>query len=185
MVVRCSTTSRTFSESSESSTLIFSSSTVPLLCPRYRSSYPARDCANYIGDRENATAADNRNRLQTFRVVSSPRSHFHLPPPLSTISLFPACAFPPATTNNTSSRRRPRRHNKVVGGTIVHPVFLPRVRGRATTIVRLENETDDDGATTTRRAEDVVISREFVFPPCRSALPTHSVLSFSVSFLYL
>lgn len=52
---------------------------MPLLCPRYRSSYPARGSTNYIGGRGNATATDNRNRLQTFRMVSSlPVSTFHL-----------------------------------------------------------------------------------------------------------
>lgn len=68
-------------------------------------------------------AADNRNRLQTFRVVPAAISTFLL---LHRYILFPPRAFPPAATNNTSTRRRPRHDdNKVVGKAIVRLAIRP------------------------------------------------------------
>lgn len=102
-MVRCSTTPRIFS--------VFlsplSSSAAPLLCPRYRPSYPTRGCANYIGGRESAS----RPTIEiACRLSVWPLQPF---PPLFSFSfsaryiLFPpARAFPPVTTNNISTRRR-------------------------------------------------------------------------------
>lgn len=103
--------------------LSLSSSAAPFLCPRYRPSYPARGCANYIGGRESASRVDNRNRLQTFRMAPATISTSCI----SRYILFPPCAFPPATTNNTNApRRRPRRDdNKVVGKAIVRLANRP------------------------------------------------------------
>lgn len=103
-------------------------------------------------------AVDNRNRLQTFRIAPATISTFSASC-ISRYILF-SRAFPPSTTNNTSARRRPRRDdNKVVGKAIVRlanrPPRLPRVRGRATTIVRSENDGEDN-----EDDEDAVFSLE-------------------------
>lgn len=131
-----------------------SSSAAPFLCPRYRLSYPARGCANYIGDRESAP----RSTIEiACRLSAWPAQPFPSSRPLSpaAISSFLRALFHRRRQTIQASRRRPRRddNNKVVGKAIVRMAIqaprLPRVRGRATTIVRPQNEHDDNTKTRT------------------------------------
>lgn len=170
-----------------------SSSAAPLLCPRYRPSYPTRGCANYIGGRESASrpTIEIACRLsawppQPFPTLfsSSFSSHY---------ILFPPRAFPPATTNNTSTQRRPRRNdNKVVGKAIVpawrsgHRAFLVSEVARRLLYDRRTSTTTTTTKTTTAvtafSVEDVILW-EFVFLP--GPRSPYSVLSFLVFLLYL
>jgi len=91
---RCSTTFRTFSESSPR--IVFFRSTVSLSSLSSElSGAPLRQL--YRRPRERF-AVDNRNRLQTFHVTPAAISTFSARPYI----LFSPCTFPPATTNNTS-----------------------------------------------------------------------------------
>lgn len=127
--------------------LPLSSSAAPLLCPRYRPSYPARGCANYIGGRESASRPtieiacrlSARPPQQPFPPSSLPSA----PPSLYPLSFvrFSTARFSTGDKQYRHPTSRPRRDdNKVVGKAIVRlairPPRLPRVRGRATTIVR-------------------------------------------------
>lgn len=175
---------------------LLSSSAAPLLCPRYRPSYPTRGCANYIGGRESAS----RPTIEiACRLSAWPPQPF--PPSLSFSSryiLFPPRAFPPATTNNTSTRRRPRRNdNKVVGSAIVpawrsgHRAFLVSEVARrllydrrtsTTTATTTPTTTKTTTAAAASSAEDVIL-REFVFLPGPHS--PYGILSFLVFLLYL
>lgn len=164
-----------------------SSSAAPLLCPRYRPSYPTRGCANYIGGRESASrpTIEIACRLsawppQPFPTLfsSSFSSHY---------ILFPPRAFPPATTNNTSTQRRPRRNdNKVVGKAIVpawrsgHRAFLVSEVARR---LLYDRRTSTTTTTVTAFSVEDVILWEFVFLP--GPRSPYSVLSFLVFLLYL
>lgn len=156
---------------------LLSSSAAPLLCPRYRPSYPTRGCANYIGGRESASrpTIEIACRLSVWPPQPFPSSLSFS----SRYILFPPRALPPATTNNTSTRRRPRRNdNKVVGKAIVpawrsgHRAFLvSEVARRLLYDRRTSTTTATTTATTTSKtttsavaAEDVILW-EFVFLP--------------------
>lgn len=122
-----------------------SSSAAPLLCPRYRPSYPTRGCANYIGGRESASrpTIEIACRLSAWPPQpfppSYPSSSF---PHRPAISSFLRARF--STGDNkqykhltsTASQRRQSRRQSYCPCLAIRSPRLPRVRGRATTIVR-------------------------------------------------
>lgn len=127
-------------------------------------------------------AADNRNRLQTFRMA---------PAAISTPLLFLLFRplYPLSTGDNkqykhptsTASQRQQSRRQSYCPRLAIRPTCPPRVRGRATTIVRPENEHEDyDRRRLFRRRRDFV-------GICLSSWPSFSqgVLSFPVLLLYL
>lgn len=197
-MVRCSTTSRIFS-----GVFLFplSSSAAPLLCPRYRPSYPTRGCANYIGGRESASRPTIEIACRLSAWPPQPFPTLSTLPPIPSYILFPPRAFPPATTNNTSTQRRPRRDdNKVVGKAIVpawrsgHRAFLVSEVARrllydrrTSTSDNDDNDSGDDTKTTTVSLSPFPWKTWFCgnlsfFPGPRSP---HGALSFPVFLLYL
>lgn len=127
-----------------------SSSAAPLLCPRYRPSYPTRGCANYIGGRESAS----RPTIEiACRLSVWPPQPF--PPSLLFLlyhPLYPRSSARFSTGDNkqykhpmsTASQRQQSRRQSYCPRLAIRLPRLLRVRGRATTIVRPENEHDYD-----------------------------------------
>lgn len=95
-------------------------------------------------------AADNRNRLQTFRMapaaISTPLLFLLFRPlyPLSTARFSTGDNKQYKHPTSTASQRQQSRRQSYCPRLAIRPPCLPRVRGRATTIVRPENEHDDN-----------------------------------------
>lgn len=126
--------------------LSLSSSAAPFLCPRYRPSYPARGCANYIGGRESVSRStiEIACRLSAWPPQPFPPSP---PPPFLAISSFRALFHRQRQTiqapTSTASRQQSCRQSYCPPG---EPATAPSLcpRSRAMTIVRPRNDGEDN-----------------------------------------
>jgi len=162
---------------------------VPLLCPRYRSSYPARAAAPIISVAEGTPRRpDNRNRLQTFRAVllflSSSSSPFPLSVSAGSSLLSRASRF---STGGDKQYERPtqqtrRRNHCPAGGEEGVSPRCPRSRRGPLYDWRTRPDDDDEdeedgGGTTSRRRRDFAAIRLPCSSPCSSVFSSYSPTS--------